>query len=90
MVVAIGFLSIVTALITSTFIQAAQRQQRREELHDEVAAAARTEARLEELVQRLETIEQSLGRLEAKGTTTVVSDIDPGPTSPPTGSDATG
>ena len=46
--------------------------------------------RLEELVQRLETIEQSLGRLEAKGTTTVVSDIDPGPTSPPTGSDATG
>ena len=65
MVVAIGFLSIVTALITSTFVNAAQRQSRQAEVDAEVESAARTEARLEELIQRLEQIEASLRRLES-------------------------
>jgi voltage-gated potassium channel len=67
MIVAIGFLSIVTAIITSTFVQAAQRQQRQQEIQEEFEAAQRTESRLEELVQRLEGIEQSLARMEARG-----------------------
>lgn len=65
MVVAISFLTIVTALITSTFVSAAQRQMRKAESDAEIEAAARTEARLEELVQRLELIEASLERLES-------------------------
>jgi voltage-gated potassium channel len=64
MVVAIGFLTIVTALITSTFVDAAQRRRRQAEIDAEVEAAARTEARLEELVERLAAIEASLERLE--------------------------
>jgi voltage-gated potassium channel Kch len=67
MVVAIGFLTIVTALITSTFINAAQRQMRQAEFDAEIEAAARTEARLEELVERLAAIEASLERLQSGG-----------------------
>jgi hypothetical protein len=67
MVVAIGFLAIVTALITSTFVEAAGRQRRQAEIDSEMEAAARTEARLEELVKRLESIEASLERLESRG-----------------------
>lgn len=65
MVVAIGFLSIVTALITSTFVEAAGRQRRQAEIDAELEAAARTEASLEVLVARLEAIEASLERLES-------------------------
>jgi voltage-gated potassium channel len=79
MIVAIGFLSIVTALITSTFVQAAQRRQRQQEIQAEFEAAQRTEARLEELVQRLEGIEQSLTRMEARGGPPAT----PGNTDPP-------
>ncbi len=67
MVVAIAFLTIVTALITSTFINAAQRQMRQAEFDAELESAARTEARLEELVERLAAIEASLERLESAG-----------------------
>ena len=67
MVVAIAFLTIVTALITSTFINAAQRQMRQAEFDAELESAARTEARLEELVTRLAAIEASLERLESDG-----------------------
>jgi voltage-gated potassium channel len=66
MVVAIGFLAIVTALITSTFVDAAGRQRRQAEIDAELESAARTEARLEELIQRLEAIEASLERLEGR------------------------
>jgi voltage-gated potassium channel len=65
MVVAIGFLAIVTALITSTFVEAAGRQRRQNEVDAELEAAAHTEAQLEELVRRLESIEASLERLES-------------------------
>jgi voltage-gated potassium channel len=84
MVVAIGFLTIVTALITSTFIQAAQRQQRREEIQAEIDATQRTEARLEELAERLAGIEQSLARMEARGTPLAAAGgSDPPSTMPP-------
>jgi voltage-gated potassium channel len=69
MIVAIGFLTIVTALITSTFVQAAQRRQRRQEIEQELEAAARTEARLEDLVERLAAIEAALERIESSGRT---------------------
>jgi voltage-gated potassium channel len=64
MVVAIGFLAIVTALITSTFVEAAGRQRRQAEIDAQLEATARTEARLEELVERLSAIEAALERLE--------------------------
>jgi voltage-gated potassium channel len=64
MVVAIGFLTVVTALITSTFVSAAQRQMREADVDAEIEAAARTEARLDQLVERLEAIEASLERIE--------------------------
>ena len=90
MVVAIGFLAIVTALITSTFVQAAQRRQRQQEIQEESEAAQRTEARLEELVQRLEGIEQSLARMEARGAPpTTTERPDPPASTLPPDSDAT-
>jgi voltage-gated potassium channel len=66
MIVAIGFVTIVTALITSTFVEAAQRRRR---VDDEAAQRERTErvhARLDEVVERLAAIEASFERLEAR------------------------
>ena len=64
MVVAIGFVSIVTALITSTFVAAAQRRQRADEEAAERARNARIDARLDEMVDRLTAID---ARLEGLG-----------------------
>jgi voltage-gated potassium channel len=62
MVVAIGFVSIVTALITATFVEAAQRRQRADEDAVERDRSARIEARLDEVVGRLAAIEAGLDR----------------------------
>jgi voltage-gated potassium channel len=66
MIVAIGFVTIVTALITSTFVEAAQRRRR---VVEDAADRERTEGvhtRLDEVVTRLAALEASFERLEAR------------------------
>jgi hypothetical protein len=64
MVVAIGFLSIVTALITSTFVEAAQRRRSAADIAQEKAAQLRVDAALEQITQRLDSIERALATME--------------------------
>ena len=77
MIVAIGFVTIVTALITSTFVAAAQRQQRADEHDAQVERTERVHARLDEVVDRLAAIETSFERLEARSGTTPAPPADP-------------
>jgi voltage-gated potassium channel len=67
MLMAIAFLSIVTALVTSTFIDAAQRRRVADQTVEERAESDRVEARIEEVLGRLAVIEQTLMRLESRG-----------------------
>jgi voltage-gated potassium channel Kch len=60
MVTAIGFVTIVTAAITSTFVEAARRRDGEAERTSETAADARLEARLDDIAARLERIERRL------------------------------
>jgi voltage-gated potassium channel len=64
MLVAIAFLTVVTALITSTFIDAAQRERRARENATQRDEMDRVEAGLEEVVGRLTAIEGALARIE--------------------------
>jgi voltage-gated potassium channel len=57
MLLGIAFLSILTATITSSFIEARQAARRAADNADERAHRARLETRLEELADRLERIE---------------------------------
>lgn len=66
MIVSIGFVTIVTALITSTFVEAAQRQRRADEAAAQRERTERVHARLDEVVDRLAAIEASFERLEAR------------------------
>ncbi|HET8784186.1 MAG TPA: potassium channel family protein [Candidatus Limnocylindrales bacterium] len=59
MVVAIGFTTIITALITSTFVDAAQRKRR-------AADQARQDERNESIDQRMTEIAQHLTTIEAR------------------------
>jgi voltage-gated potassium channel Kch len=61
MIVAIGFTTIVTALITSTFVEAAQRERREQREAEQRERDAQLDARLSELVERLAAIESRLG-----------------------------
>jgi len=63
MVVAIGFLTIVTALITSTFIDAAQRARSAATSDAQADAVARSDARFDEVMTRLTAIEAALVKL---------------------------
>ncbi len=58
MLVSIASLSILTAFITSAFVEARQAERRASSDADEAANRARLEARLNDLVDRLERIEQ--------------------------------
>jgi uncharacterized protein YlxW (UPF0749 family) len=64
MIVAIGFTTIVTALITSTFVEAAQRERREQREADQQERDERLHARITELAEKLSSIE---ARLEAFG-----------------------
>jgi voltage-gated potassium channel len=66
MIVSIGFVTIVTALITSTFVEAAQRQRRADEAAAQRERTERVHARLDEIVDRLAAIEASFERLGAR------------------------
>ena len=58
MLVSIASLSILTAYITSAFVEARQSERRTQSDADEAAQRAHLEARLSDLVERLERIEQ--------------------------------
>jgi len=60
MVTAIGLITIVTAIITSVFIEAARAKLDRSKNDDEVDARARLEASLSEISGRLDRLESSL------------------------------
>ena len=59
MIVAIGFTTIITALITSTFVDAAQRRRR-------VGEQAAERARNENIDERMGEIAERLGAIEAR------------------------
>jgi voltage-gated potassium channel len=63
MLVSIASLSILTAFITSAFVEARQTERRARSDADEAANRERLEARLNDLVDRLERIEQQGRRL---------------------------
>ena len=67
MLVAIAFLTVVTALITSTFIDAAQRQRRARHDAAERATNDLIDARFQEVASRLAAIEGALARIERGG-----------------------
>jgi voltage-gated potassium channel len=58
MLVSIATLSILTAFITSAFVEARQSERKARSDADEAAIRERLEARLDDLVERLERIEQ--------------------------------
>jgi hypothetical protein len=60
MVVAIAFMAIVTALVTSTFVDAAQARRRRADTAAQEDASHRVHGRLDEILERLEAIEARL------------------------------
>jgi voltage-gated potassium channel len=64
MVVAIALISIVTASITSTFVEAAQRRHRAGQEAQDRDAAKVVDERLDEIVLRLSAIERSIDALE--------------------------
>jgi voltage-gated potassium channel len=65
MLTAIGFITIVTAAITSTFVEAARRKADREAAAAETEAADRTEDAIEAIGARLDRIEETLRALVA-------------------------
>jgi len=65
MIVAIGFTTIITALITSTFVEAAQRRRRAREAQEEDARNEGIDTRMSEIADRLERIETRLEALAA-------------------------
>ena len=64
MVVALAFMTIVTALVTSTFIEAAQARRRRRETKVESDATDRLHARLDEIIDRLTVLEGHLAAVD--------------------------
>lgn len=63
MIVAIGFTTIVTALITSTFVEAAQRQRREDEEARQRERAELILHRIADMADRMASIEARLERL---------------------------
>jgi voltage-gated potassium channel len=59
----VAFLAIVTALITSTFIERARRERQSETAADEAQEEKHVDDRLDDLAARLDRIEQALAKL---------------------------
>jgi voltage-gated potassium channel len=59
----IAFVSILVAAITSTFVTRAVRERERADKQDDETAEDRNEARFDDLVERLDRVEQALSRL---------------------------
>ena len=74
----IAFLAVVTAAITSTFVQRAALEHEQEEAAEAESAEARIDAHFDDLATRLDRVEATLNRLaETSGQAA------PGPASPP-------
>jgi voltage-gated potassium channel len=67
MVIAIGAIAVITAAITSTFVEAAQRRRRSADQSTQQDAFQRLEKRLDEISQRLDRIEGRPGVDEGQG-----------------------
>lgn len=78
MVVSIAFMTIVTALVTSTFVDAAQSRRRKAESEAKSDADDRLHARFDEILERMTAIEARLDATEGPGRT-----VDGPPPSPP-------
>jgi voltage-gated potassium channel len=63
MLTAIGFITVVTAAITSTFVEAAQRRRQKSEEAASAAATAHTENELAAITSRLDAISDALDSL---------------------------
>lgn len=59
----IAFVSILVAAITSTFVARAERERERADAPAQATAEDRDQARFDDLVQRLDRLEQALSRL---------------------------
>ncbi len=59
----IAFVSILVAAITSTFVARAERERAQADRHDQEAADDREQARFDDVVARLDRMEQALSRL---------------------------
>jgi voltage-gated potassium channel Kch len=66
MVEAIAFLTVITAAVTSSFVERVRLKYRAEELAQEAAADQRIESRLAAIADRLERIEQTLDELSRR------------------------
>ncbi len=64
MVVAIAFMAIVTALVTSTFVDAAQARRRKADSAAQEDASVRVHGRLDEVIERLSAIEARLAEVD--------------------------
>ena len=81
MITAVALVAIVTASITSTFVEAAQRRHRQSQQTADKDSAAALEARLDEVVTRLSAIERSLAALATERGPAIPGEPPPG-TSP--------
>lgn len=63
MLTAIGFITVVTAAITSNFVEAAQRRKEKAEEAASAAATAHTDSELEAITARLDGIDEALKSL---------------------------
>lgn len=93
MVVAIAFLAIITAMITSTFIDALQRQRQADDTDALAHRDERVDARFDEILERLGAIEAALkiardGAPASRSSTSTPADP-PVPSDPPLPPDAT-
>lgn len=81
MVVSIAFMTIVTALVTSTFVDAAQSRRRKAESDAQSDADDRVHARFDEILERLNAIEARLD--EADGSVRPAEPMPPAEPAPP-------
>jgi voltage-gated potassium channel len=85
MIVAIAFLTVVTALITSTFVEALQARRRQDAEVAQRDATASLHARLDEVITRLEAIERAMPTPAAAVSVPAQAPAEPGPSlAPPT------
>jgi hypothetical protein len=79
MIVAIAFMAIVTALVTSTFVEAAQARRRKVDSAAESHESDRVHARFDEILERLNAIEARLAQDDLDPTQRAESDHHRGP-----------
>jgi len=82
MITAVALIAIVTASITSTFVEAAQRRHRQSQRTEDTDSAKAVDARLDEIGARLSAIERSLDALRSEGRNAAPGSTPPATPSP--------